>query len=97
MKNYLKNCKHRVNVNGSFSERETIISSVPQESIRDSLSFNIFLNDLFLVVTHSHLNSYANYNTPYCFGINVNDVNEKLRIDLTQEMVKWKLHGIKCW
>ena len=65
---------------------ETIFTSVPQGSILGPLQFNIYLNDLFLVVTHSHLRHYADDNTLRCVSKNINDVNDKLRIDLAQVM-----------
>ena len=54
---FLKNRKERVNLNSSFSEWETILTGVPQGSILAPLLFDIFLNDFFLVVTHSQLQS----------------------------------------
>ena len=65
---------------------ESIFTDVPQGSILGPLQFNIYLNDLFLVVTHSHLRNYADGNTLYCVNKNINDVNDKLRIDLAQGM-----------
>ena len=86
MRNYLKNRKERVNVNSRFSEWEAIFTFVPQGSILGILLFNIFLNDLFLVVTHSHLNGYVDDITLHCFGTNINQVSDKLKIDLAQVM-----------
>ena len=50
---YLKNDKQRDNVNSSFSKWETILTGVPQGSILCPLLFNIFLNNIFSVVTYS--------------------------------------------
>ena len=50
------------------------------------LSFNIFLNYVYLVVTHSHLSNDADYNIIYCFGNKTNYVNNKLKIYLAQVM-----------
>ena len=63
IRSYLKNRKKRVNVNSSFSEWETSFTGVPQGPIICPLLFNIYLNDLFLVVTHSHVSNYADANT----------------------------------
>ena len=50
---YLKNDKQRDNVNSSFSKWVTILTGVPQGSILCPLLFNIFLNNIFSVVTYS--------------------------------------------
>ena len=98
MRTYLKNCKQRVHVKGSFSESKTILTSVLQGSILGRLLFNIFLNDIFLFGTYLHQSNYADENTLHCFSNNIIDVNDKLKIDLTQimELLRCKLHGIKC-
>ena len=99
MRTYLKNRKERVNVTSSFSEFKTILTGVSQGSILSRLLFNIFLNDLLLFGTYSHQSNYVDENTLHCFSNNIIDVNDKLKIDLTQvmELVRCKLHGIKCW
>ena len=63
MKSYLTKRRQRVRVNSNFSAWERIISGVPQGSILGPLLFNIFLNDLFLLVKNSELSNYADDNT----------------------------------
>ena len=41
------------------------------------------------LVTHSYLGNYANDNKLYCFDNNINDVNDKLRINLAQVMKRF--------
>ena len=65
IKSYLMKRRQRVRVNSNFSGMEKIISAVPQGSILDPLLFNIFLNDLFLLVENSGLSNYADDNTLY--------------------------------
>ena len=49
MKNYLTNRKQRCKVENCFSIRKTITSGVPQGSILETLSFNIFVNFIFSI------------------------------------------------
>ena len=86
MRSYLKNRKERVRVSSSFTQWETIFTFAPQGSTLGLFLFNIFLNDLLLNLTNSHLNNYADDNTLYCFRNNINSVSDKLRIDLAQIM-----------
>ena len=43
--------------------------------------FNIFINDLFLFVSNSYLGNYADGNTLYVFGYNLEEIKNTLRFD----------------
>ena len=75
---YLTEIKHRTKVNNSFSKWTNITSGVPQGSILGPLLFNIYLNDIFYFLDDHLLASYADDNTPYAVGKDVETVLNKL-------------------
>ena len=75
MRSYLINREQRVRVNSNFSTWEN------KGSILGPLLFNFFINDLFLFVTNSYLSNYADDNTLYAFGYNLEEIKNTLRFD----------------
>ena len=78
MKSYFRNRRQRVRVNSNFSMWEKVISGVPQRSILGLLLFNIFLNDLFLIVENSDLSNYADDNTLFSSGNDLENLKARL-------------------
>ena len=76
MKSYLNDRQQRFRVDNNFSSWEKIIAGVPQGSMLGPLLFKIFINDLFLLVSSSNLSNYADDNTLYASGFNLEEVKK---------------------
>ena len=74
MQSYLSERKQKTKINQAYSSWEEILFGVPQRSILGPILFNIFLSDLFLVVQNVEFASYAEDNTIYDAGGNIDEV-----------------------
>ena len=77
--NYLKNCKEKTKISSSYSDWYDIIRSVPQGSILGSLSFNLFINDFFLLIDRTNIRNFANDNTIYSCNFNLQTILKNLK------------------
>ena len=75
MLNYLCNRQQTVSINGSF------IAGVHQGSILGSLLFKIFLNDIFMLISKCNLCNFADDNTLYSPGKNLNRIRRTLEME----------------
>ena len=81
MQNYLCNRQQRISINGSFSDWTEVITGVPQGSILGPLLFNIFLNEIFMFISKCSLCNYADDNSPYSTGKNLNRIRRNLEME----------------
>ena len=68
---YLSYRKQRTKIGSAYSDWANVIRGIPQGSILGPLLFNIFINDIFLVVEKSDICNFADDNTFYSHGSNL--------------------------
>ena len=88
MQSYLSERKQRTKINQAYSSWEETLFGVPQGSILGPILFNIFLSDLFLVVQNVDFASYADDNTIYDAGDNIDEVIFSLQ-ESSKKLFKW--------
>ena len=71
---YLTSPKQRAKINYEYSLCKEILFRVPQGPILGHLLFNIFLSNLFLITHDVGIARYADDNTLYTTGDNINKV-----------------------
>ena len=88
MQSYLSERKQRTKINQAYKPCEEILFGVPQGSILGPILFNIFLSDLFLVVQNVDFASYADDNTIYDAGENIDEIIFSLQ-ESSKKLFKW--------
>ena len=92
MHSYLSSRKQRTKVNHAYISCEEILFGVPQGSILWSILFNIFLSDLFFVISHTDFSSYADDNAIYDSGNSIDDVISSFQ-ESAEKLFQWFSHN----
>ena len=101
MESFLSNRQQRTKINNAFSCYSEIRHGVPQGSILGPLLFNIYICDIFFDKIERDIASYADDNTPYNFGFNLDNVIINLEKS-TNSLLNWfrqnhmKANADKC-
>ena len=93
---YLSRRKQRTKIGSSYSSWHDIARGVPQASLMGPLLFNIFINDLFLFIRKSGVCNFADDNTLYSVGKNIENVISDLKTDLVGVMEWFKINSLKA-
>ena len=89
---YLTDRKQRVKVGNSFSTRKSLSKGVPQGSVLGPLLVNIFTNDFFYTIEHSHVCNFAVDNAIYAWGEILAEASISIENDMRQAMNWYRLN-----
>ena len=85
---YLRNLKQRTKIDNAYSSWQNILYGVSQGSILGPSLFNIDLCDLFFIMNHEDIANYADDNTPYISGKNIDKIVRILE-EPSRVIFKW--------
>ena len=81
---YLHSRKQQTKVGSSYNKWSEIKHGIPQGSILGPLLFNIFINDLCIVIEKCDICNFADDNTLYSCRANLKTVLENLERDASK-------------
>ena len=99
--NYLSNRWQRTKINKKFSSWVELMQGVPQGSVLESLQFNIYLSNLFLLVESTENCNFADFTSFFACEKDLNSLINRLEHD-SLLLIEWfehnhtKLNQEKC-
>ena len=93
---YLSFRKQRTEVGSSYDKQSKIRRGILQGSISGPLLFDIFINDIFMLIEQSDICDFADDNTLYSCGERLTEFKENLIYD-TKSILNWfRLNSLKA-
>ena len=93
---YLSFRKQRTKVGSAYSKWSKIRRGLPQGSILVPLLFNIFINDIFMIIEQSEICNFADDNTLYSCGEKLTEIKGNL-VSNTKRILNWfRLNSLKA-
>ena len=74
MRNYLNNHWQRTKINTTLSSWSALLKGVPQGSVLRPILFNIFLNDLFLILKDTNVCHFVDDTSPHACDISLDEL-----------------------
>ena len=90
--NYLTNRPKRYNIGSTFSHWTNILKGIPQGSILGPLLFNNFINDLFFFSAKCEVCNFADDNSLYSCGMNLDNIFSNLTQDM-ENVYEWFVYN----
>ena len=92
---YLSYRKQRTKIGSAYCDWANVVRGIPQGSILGPLLFNVFINDIFLVVGKSDICNFADDNTLYSHGSNLPLILNNLEHDMRNLLYWFKINSQK--
>ena len=93
---YLSYRKQRTKIGSAYSDWASVIHGIPQGAILGPFLFNVFINDISLVVEKSNICNFADDNTLYSHGSNRPLILNNPEHDMRNLLYWFKINSLKA-